>query len=312
MRRRRNNRFNNIIVLFIVLSAIAYAVYQVGLPFTESESIGATTTANLQDELLYRWDDAKRSNYNAQFRMALETKNISSVLDSLSFLTAYVENYKGSILSKYEYMVRVPVPETQKFSNKVKSFADLTKYSSDYSTSLNTGTLEAYNDSLVTLQAKRKDLEQLRRQNPNIKGYTDDILETDRQISRLNSMKQSLQNQDYDLYLIALSEKFNKGVNSAEYLKNFARPFLIALVTLMLAVPLIILGSKLIFQAMGAVGASTGQSYTNYGSKGSGQSYSYGRKRQVKRIYKDKPSGSDSGSAKDETSEDKDSTDKKV
>lgn len=311
MRRRRNNRFNNVIVLFIVVAAIAYAVYQVGLPFTESESIGATTTANLQDELLYRWDDAKRSNYNAQFRMALEAKNIRSVLDSLSFLTAYVENYKGSILSKYEYMVRVPVPETEKFSNRVKSFADLTKYSSDYSTSLNTGSLEAYNDSLVTLQAKRKDLEQLRRQNPNIKGYTDDILEIDRSINRLNSMKQSLQNQDYDLYLIALSEKFNKGVNSAEYLKDFARPFLIALVTLMLAAPLIILGSKLIFQAMGAVGASTGQSYSSYGSKGTGQSYSYGRKRHVKRIYKDKPSGSDD-SDKDKASEDKDNSDIKA
>lgn len=312
MRRRRNNRFNNIIVLFIVLSAIAYAVYQVGLPFAESGSIGATTTAKLEDELLYKWDDAKRSNYNAQFRMVLEAKDIENALDSLRFLPEYVKKYKGAILSKYEYMVRIPVEETEIFSDQIRAFADLVKYSSDYSTSLNSGSLESYNDSLVTMQSKRKDLEQLRRQNPNIKGYTDDILETDRHINRLNSMKQSLQNQDYDLYLISLSEKYKKGINSAEYLKTFARPFLLALIGLMLAVPLIILGSKLIFQAMGAVGASTGQSYTNYGSKGSGQSYSYGRKRQVKRIYKDKPSGSDSGSAKDETSEDKDSSDKKV
>lgn len=310
MRRRKDNRLNYIIVLFIVLSAIAYGVFKTGLPFAESGSIGATSTAKLQDELLYKWDDAKRSNYNAQFRMVLEAKDIENALDSLRFLPEYVEKYKGVILSKYEYMIRVPVEQTQEFSRLIKTYADLVRYSSDYSTSLNAGSLESYNDSLITMQTKRKDLEQLRRQNPNIKGYTDDIIETDQHINRLNSMKQSLQNQDYDLYLVSLSEKFNKGINSGDYIKSFAKPFLLALVALMLGVPLIILGAKLIFQVVGAVGASTAKPYSSYGSKGS--SYSYGRKRQVKRIYKDKPSGSDSGSAKDETSEDKDSSDKKV
>lgn len=304
--RRKSNRNTKVIVLFIVLLAVAHAIYQTGMPFAESQSVGASSTASLQDELLYKWDDAKRLNYNAQFQMVMEAKSIDNIADSLHFLTEYVEKYKGSILSKHEYLVRVPVPKTKDFNNKVKSLASIVKYSSDYSTSLNAGSLESYNDSLITLQAKRKNLEQLRRDNPNIKGYTDDIQDADKQINRINSMKQSLHNQDYDLYLIAFSEQYNKGINSAQYIKNFSKPFLIALVVLSLAIPLIALGSKLLFKVLGIVGASTNQLYGAYynksyksgGSDGYGYG-NYGRKRHVKRIYKDKPSGSEEKSTKD-------------
>ncbi len=294
---RKSYRNTRIILIFMVLLALAWAFRREGLPFATPESRGAKSTANLQDELLYRWDKSKRSNYNAVFQMALEVKNFDSIADSLGFLSNYVEKHRGSILSKYEYMVRVPVSETKEFNNKVKSKANLIKFSSDYSTALSAGTIEAYNDSLVVLQEKIKVLEQLRRDNPNIKGYSQDIDDTNMQINRINSLKYSLQNKEYDLYLIAFSESFKKSVDSAEYVAGLAKHFIIAFGILALAVPLIVLGSRLIFRVLGVVGTQTSQLYGNYYSKGSkygnynGYGYNYGRKRHVKRVYKDKDKG---------------------
>ena len=80
-----------------------------------------------------------------------------------------------------------------------------------------------------------------------------------------------------------------------------AKQFLIALVALALGVPLIMLGSKLLFKVLGVVGSSTSQLYGTYYNKSSkygnysGYGYNYGRKRQVKRIYKDKPKGDSKG-----------------
>ncbi len=300
---RKSYRNTKIIIIFVVLLALAWAFYTIGLPFAKSESRGAQTTANLEDELLYRWDNAKRSNYNAKFEMVMEVKNFDHIADSLGFLSEYVEKYRGSILSKYEFMVRVPVSETKEFSSKIKSLANLIKFSSDYSTALNIASVRAYNDSLVTLQAQRKNLEKLRRENPNIKGYSQDIEDTDRHIARINSLKFSLQNKEYDLYLIAFSEQFNKGVDSSEYIRRLAKQFIIALGALALGVPLIMLGSKLLFKVLGIVGASTSQLYGSYYNKSykngnySGYGYNYGRKRQVKRVYKDKAKGDEKNSS---------------
>ncbi len=294
---RRSYKNTKIIIIFMILSALAYAFWRVGLPFATSEYRGAKTTANLQDELLYRWDSAKRSNYNAIFQMALEVKDYDTFIEGLDFLPEYVEKHRGSILSKYEYIVRVPVSETKEFNTRVKADANLIKFSSDYSTALSSGSIEAYNDSLVVMQEKIKNLEKLRRENPNIKGYTQDIEETNNQIKRLNSLKYSLQNKDYDLYLIAFSENFKKGVSSSKYAEGLAKQFIIAFGILALAVPLIVLGSRLIFKVLGIVGAQTSQLYGNYYSKGykygnySGYGYNYGRKRHVKRVYKDKDKG---------------------
>lgn len=295
---RKSYRNTRIIIIFVVLLALAWAFREVGLPFATPDSRGAKSTAGLEDELLYRWDSAKKSNYNAQFRMTMEVKNFDNIADSLGFLSEYVEKYRGSILSKYEYIVRVPVNQTKEFNSRVKNLATLVKFSSDYSTALNSSTTETYNDSLVTLQAQRKNLEKLRRENPNIKGYTDDIAEADNAISRINSMKHSLQNKDYDIYLVAFSEQFNQGINSYEYVGKLAKEFIIALLALALGVPLIMLGSKLLFKVLGIVGSSTTQLYGNYYNKSSGKygnyggyGYNYNRKKQVKRVYKDKPKG---------------------
>ncbi len=300
---RKSYRNTKIIIIFVVLLALAWAFYTIGLPFAKSESRGAQTTANLEDELLYRWDNAKRSNYNAKFEMVMEVKNFDNIADSLGFLSEYVEKYRGSILSKYEFMVRVPVSDTKEFNSKIKSLANLIKFSSDYSTALNIASVRAYNDSLVTLQAQRKNLEKLRRENPNIKGYSQDIEDTDRHIARINSLKFSLQNKEYDLYLIAFSEQFNKGVDSSDYIRRLAKQFIIALGALALGVPLIMLGSKLLFKVLGIVGASTSQLYGSYYNKSykngnySGYGYNYGRKRQVKRVYKDKAKGDEKNSS---------------
>jgi hypothetical protein len=130
-------------------------------------------------------------------------------------------------------------------------------------------------------------------------------------IGRINSMKHSLNNTDYDLYLIAFSEQFKKGVDSSEYAGRLAKQFLIALVALSLGVPLIMLGSRLLFKVLGVVGSSTSQLYGAYYNKsskyGNYSGYNYGRKRQVKRIYKDKPKGDSKGDSKgdDEKSPDK-------
>lgn len=298
---RKSYRNTRVIIIFVVLLALAWAFYRIGLPFAQHESRGTNSTANLNDELIYRWDNAKKSNYNAKFEMVMESRDFNTIADSLGFLSEYVEKYRGSILSKYEFMIRVPVSETKEFNSRVRSLANLIKFSNDYSTALNIGSIEAYNDSLVTLQAKRKSLEQLRRENPNIKGYTQDIEETDRAIGRINSMKHSLQNSDYDLYLIAFSEQVNKGINSTQYVKSLLTQFIIALGALALGVPLLMLGSKLLFKVLGIVGASTNQLYGTYYNKSSkygnysGYGYNYGRKRQVKRVYKDKNNGNSKG-----------------
>lgn len=294
---RKNYRNTRIIVIFVVLLALAWAFYKIGLPFERPESRGAKSIANLQDELMYRWDDAKKSNYNAKFQIVMESKNFDNIADSLGFLSQYVEKYRGTILSKYEFMIRVPVSETKEFSHRVKSLANLVRFSSDYSTALNIGSIEAYNDSLVTLQAQRKNYEKLRRENPNIKGYTQDIAEIDGHIGRIIGMKQSLQNTEYDLYLIAFSEQFQQGVSTASYVRALAKQFIIALVALALGVPLLVLGSRLLFKVLGIVGTSTSQLYGSYYNKSykyggdTGYGYNYGRKRHVKRVYKDKPSG---------------------
>ena len=292
---RKSYRNTRIILIFIVLLALAWAFRQEGLPFARPESRGAKSTAQLQDELLYRWDNAKKANYNAKFSMAMEVRDFDSIADSLDFLSEYVEKHRGSILSKYEYMVRVPVNETKEFNNKVKSNGKLIKFSSDYSTALSAGSVEAYNDSLVVLQAKIKNLEKLRQENPNIKGYTQDIEEAHNQVKRINSLKYSLQNKDYDLYLIAFSEQFKRGVNSYEYIGRLAKQFIIALGALALGTPLIMLGSRLLFKVLGIVGSSTSQLYGSYYNKSyggtTGYGYNYGRKRHVKRVYKDKDKG---------------------
>lgn len=287
----------------MILLALAWAFKREGLPFATPESRGAKSTSNLQDELLYRWDSAKRSNYNAIFTMTLEVKNFDTIADSLGFLSEYVEKYRGSILSKYEFLVRVPVPETKEFNKRIRAKANLIKFSSDYSTALSSGSIGAYNDSLVVMQEKIKSLEELRRNNPNIKGYTQDIEETQKNINRINSLKYSLQNKEYDLYLIAFSENFKKGVDSHAYVGGLAKEFIIGFGALALAVPLLVLGFRLLFRVLGIVGAQTSQLYGNYYSKGykygnySGYGYNYGRKRHVKRVYKDKGDG-DKTSAK--------------
>lgn len=294
---RKSYRNTRVIIIFVILLALAWGFYKIGLPFDQPESRGARSIANLQDELMYRWDDAKKANYNAKFQMVMESRNFDNIADSLGFLSEYVEKYRGSILSKYEYIVRVPVNETKQFNQKVRSLASLVQFSSDYSTALNTGSIEAYNDSLVALHAKRKNLEKLRRENPNIKGYTQDIEEVDIHMGRIISMKQSLQNTEYDLYLIAFSEQFKKAISSSEYIRKLSKHFIIALGVLALAVPLLTLGSKLLFKVLGIVGASTSQLYGSYYNKSykygnySGYGYNYGRKRHVKRVYKDKPNG---------------------
>lgn len=281
----------------MVLLALAWAFRREGLPFATPESRGAKTTANLQDEFLYKWDNSKKSNYNAIFQMALEVRDFESIADSLDFLLDYVEEYRGSILSKYEYIVRVPVAQTKEFNNRIKANANLIRFSSDYSTALSAGTIESYNDSLVVLHEKIKSLEKLRRENPNIKGYSLDIEETHNNINRINGLKYSLQNKEYDLYLIAFSENFKKSVDSTEYAEGIAKQFIIAFGVLALAVPLIVLGSRLLFKVLGIVGAQTSQLYGNYYSKGykygnyNGYGYNYGRKRHVKRVYKDKGDG---------------------
>lgn len=294
---RKNYRNTRIIIIFVVLLALAWAFLKIGLPFDQPESRGAKSLGNLQDELVYKWDGAKKSNYNAKFQMFMESKNFDSIADSLGFLLEYVKTHRGSILSRYEYMVRVPVNETEDFSSNVRSLGNVIQFSSDYSTALNRGSIETYNDSLVALQASKKNLEKLRRENPNIKGYTQDIEEVDSHIGRIISMKQSLQNTEYDLYLIAFSEQYKRGLSTSAYLRKLAIQFIIALGALALGVPLIMLGSKLLFKVLGIVGASTGQLYGSYYNKSyknsnyTGYGYNYGRKRQVKRIYKDKEKG---------------------
>jgi len=294
---RKSYRNTKIILIFVVLLALAWAFNKAGLPFAKPELRGARNTDNLRDELLFRWDHAKRANYNAQFNLTMGINNFDSIADSLGFLDKYVKEHRGSKLSKYEYLVRVPINETEQFYNKITSLATLEKTSSDYSTALTAGSVQSYNDSLKVFQAKRAEIEKLRRENPNIKGYTQDIEEIDEQIRRINSLKFSLQNKDYDLYLIAFSEQSKKGVDSAEYIGELAKHFIIALGALALAVPLIILGSRLLFKVMGIVDSTTSQLYGSYYNKSSkygsygGYGYNYGRKRQVKRVYKDKTKG---------------------
>ncbi len=283
--------------------AIAWAFNKTGLPFAQPEIKGSRNTDKIQEELLYQWDTAKRSNYNAQFNLSMGVKNFSSIADSLSFLDQYIRVHSGKKLSKYEYLVRVPVSETDKFYNRITAFATIENEMRDYSIALTSGSVKAYNDSLKVLAEEKIKFERLKKENPNIKGYSIDIENIDKRIDNFQNLKKSLEdfsNQEYDLYLIALSEVTKKGVNSSEYARILGKHFIIALGVLALGVPLIMLGSKLLFKVLGIVGASTTQLYGNYYNKSynkygnyGGYGYNYGRKRQVKRVYKDKPKGDD-------------------
>ncbi|MBI9031008.1 TM1812 family CRISPR-associated protein [bacterium] len=297
---RKSYRNTKVILIFIVLLAIAWAFNKTGLPFAQPEIKGARNTDKLQEELLYQWDTAKRSNYNAQFNLSMGVKNFSSIADSLSFLDQYIRVHSGKKLSKYEYLVRVPVSETDKFYDRITDFATVENEMRDYSIALTSGSVEAYNDSLKVLAEEKVKFEKLKKENPNIKGYSIDIENIDKRIDNFQNLKKSLEdfsNQEYDLYLVALSEVTKKGVNSSEYARVLGKHFIIALGVLALGVPLIMLGSKLLFKVLGIVGASTSQLYGSYYNRSykygnyGGYGYNYGRKRQVKRVYKDKPKG---------------------
>jgi len=299
---RKSYRNTKVILIFIVLLAIAWAFNKTGLPFAQPEIRGSRNTDKLQEELLYQWDTAKRSNYNAQFNLSMGVKNFSSIADSLSFLDQYIRVHSGKKLSKYEYLVRVPVSETDKFYNRITAFVTIENEMRDYSIALTSGSVKAYNDSLKVLAEEKIKFERLKKENPNIKGYSIDIENIDKRIDNFQNLKKSLEdfsNQEYDLYLIALSEVTKKGVNSSEYARILGKHFIIALGVLALGVPLIMLGSKLLFKVLGIVGASTSQLYGSYYNRSykygnyAGYGYNYGRKRQVKRVYKDKPKGDD-------------------
>lgn len=293
---KRLSGTNRIILVFIILSSIAWSLYQVGMPFADIAVKGATTTTALENEL-FEWSNAKKFNYNARYEMAIEVADFNTIVEDIRFIGDYAEEYRGSIISQYEYVVRVPIEKSKEFKTRVKSLGNTIKFSSDFSTSLGGATLEAYNDTLLALSTKRTALEKLRRDNPVIKGYTKDIQDVDLKVNEINNLKNALQNRAYDLYLLAFSERFSAGINTIDYTRNLFKNFAISLAVLLLGVPIIFLSVKLLaklFALMGLAGIGNYNNYYSKGYKSANYGYNYGRKRKVKRVYKDKENSKES------------------
>ncbi len=288
----RRSKTTRIIVWFIVLMSIGWAFYRVGSPFAKTTVKGATEVKNIQN-ILYSWDLAKKSNYNTKYEIVIKINPEEITTDSLSFLLDYVRSYNGVKLnSGSEYLLRIPTEESDKFYKRIEKLGNITSYSIDSSTSLGTKTIKYYTDSLSTLNNQKLALKKAKKENKNIKGYDDDIAEVDRKIGRIQKLKDSLGNQNYDLYLVSFYQKVFKGFGKS-YIITYLREFVIGLGVLALAIPLIFLGFRLIFKLVGYINVNSGGSYGGYYSKGYkygsyGSGYgSYGRKRKVKRIYKD-------------------------